>query len=105
IDVIYQKTTGIVRGGGVELRGLKTSPAQVLNNEYNIKLESVKFLSHTNPGLLIPEQFLEVAMQLVFENKCLSSNLRSAIVEVDKDYSLGSFLPSIKTLLRKNSAL
>nr|CAD7441679.1 unnamed protein product [Timema bartmani] len=52
IDVIYQNTTGIVRGGGVELRGLKTSPAQVLNNEYKIKLESVKFLSHTNPGLL-----------------------------------------------------
>nr|CAD7206187.1 unnamed protein product [Timema douglasi] len=53
----------------------------------------------------MPEQFLEVSMQLVFENKCLSSNLRSAIVEVDKDYPLGSFLPPIKTILRKTPAL
>nr|CAD7443780.1 unnamed protein product [Timema bartmani] len=51
-EVVYQKVTGIVRGGGVEMLGLKTCHVDLFkNNEACVKLESFKFVSHSNPRL------------------------------------------------------
>nr|CAD7204338.1 unnamed protein product [Timema douglasi] len=52
--VVYQKVTGIIRGGGVEMLGLKTSHVDIFkNNEACVKLESFKFVSHSNPRLQV----------------------------------------------------
>nr|CAD7414425.1 unnamed protein product [Timema poppensis] len=51
-EVVYQNTIGIVRGGGVEIRGLKIFHEEIIrNNEVVTKLQGVKFLPHINPRL------------------------------------------------------
>nr|CAD7268339.1 unnamed protein product [Timema shepardi] len=52
-EVVYQNTIGIVRGGGVEIRGLKIFHEEIIrNNEVVTKLQGVKFLPHINPRLM-----------------------------------------------------
>nr|CAD7265872.1 unnamed protein product [Timema shepardi] len=96
--VVYQKGTGIIRGGGVEMLGLQTSHADIFkNNKACVKLESFKFVSHSNPRLQILEQFLEVTLQIVNENIHSSSKNKSAIVELEDNYPFELISQHIKT--------
>nr|CAD7204266.1 unnamed protein product [Timema douglasi] len=85
--------------------GLKTSHADILkNNEACVKLESFKFVSHSNPRL--QNQYvcfrcwngiLEVTLQIVNENIHSGSKNKSAIVKLEDDYPFELISQHIKT--------
>nr|CAD7445195.1 unnamed protein product [Timema bartmani] len=87
IEVVYQKMTSIVKGGGVEILGLTSYPADTFqNNDNNVKLKSLNFLSNSSPRLKMLEQFVEVTLEIVYENTFSIYNKKSAIIELKEDY-------------------
>ncbi|CAG2059867.1 unnamed protein product, partial [Timema podura] len=102
IKVVYNNLSGIVRGGGVEIQGLKVSATKILkNNEASIKLESMTYLSHTNPRLKLTEQFVEVSMQIAFENISIPTTHKAIIVDFEEESPLGHFTSVVKNILKK----
>nr|CAD7429676.1 unnamed protein product [Timema monikensis] len=102
IKAVYNNLSGVVRGGGVEIQGLKVSATKTLkNNEASLKLESMTFLSHTNPRLKLTEQFVEVSMQIAFENISIPTTHKATIVDFEEESSLGNFTSVVKNILKK----
>nr|CAD7575966.1 unnamed protein product [Timema californicum] len=102
IKAVYNNLSGVVRGGGVEIQGLKVSATKILkNNEASLKLESMTFLSHTNPRLKLTEQFVEVSMQIAFENISIPTTHKATIVDFEEESSLGRFTSVVKHILKK----
>nr|CAD7452893.1 unnamed protein product [Timema tahoe] len=83
IKVVYNNLSGIVRGGGVEFQGLKVSATKILkNNEASIKLESMTYLSHTNPRL--KAEVKTVSLTNIKTIPSPSSSLVLVITPIDK---------------------